>query len=771
MRNTALQLGSRVATSLIALGAIAATAVAQTPVAHWTFDGYLNDYNQTTIYDIQTAGGTSDAIWADDNTDGLSYTQGKIGGAVRMGGTTNDFFRVDSIPEIANTIAFPDDGNVTIGTGMTLSAWVYSFGAGSSYQGVLMSRDVTDQLTTNPGTDEIEQNWGLAYRYGSQDFDGRLSNSGYYSPADSVPVAEWHHIAMVWGADQTTADDYFVPRRTYVDGVEVGFTQDTGVAKIISSGEWLIGSDLGRQFNGLLDDLAIYGSALTGSQVAAITSAGNAGTNASGVATTSILEGDVDGSGTVNMTDFNIIRDNLTKTVSARNLGDLNGDRKVGLDDFQEWLNVAPAAMRSEALASFGGTAVPEPASCVLLGLTIATGLLVVRRAPRGVKRTNLATAAILVLAGSLFATQANAQQLKLLVDRETGNLSLTGDDELVVDFAGYSIRSQRGTLVDSNWNGMRDTETNWVDMGISSSTIVSEANSIGGTAGAVVNDSLAFDLGNAYDASTASSGLALGTDVESADLSLAYYDQIANAQLPGIVEFVGEKIYNDIIITVDLADGRAYLENESPNNLTITGYTIESAAGLLSTTTSYTGLGGSFQMGPAVRDGNGLGEIDPTESGQLLASSTAFNTTGIDLGVIINTSEYPLASVENDLTFSFLLDQQSRTGSVKYINVPVILPGDFNGDLTVDLADYTVWRNNLGAATDLPLNGAGDGNQGVDVNDYNVWKANFGNSAAGSVSATMNSATVPEPGSLALSAMGALAVVVAGGWCRRSAR
>jgi hypothetical protein len=59
----------------------------------------------------------------------------------------------------------------------------------------------------------------------------------------------------------------------------------------------------------------------------------------------------------------------------------------------------------------------------------------------------------------------------------------------------------------------------------------------------------------------------------------------------------------------------------------------------------------------------------------------------------------------------------------------PPGLPGDFNGDHVVDAADYTVWRDGLGAQY-TPA-------------DYQDWKSNFGQSAgAGSVS----SATVPEP-------------------------
>jgi hypothetical protein len=88
-------------------------------------------------------------------------------------------------------------------------------------------------------------------------------------------------------------------------------------------------------------------------------------------------------------------------------------------------------------------------------------------------------------------------------------------------------------------------------------------------------------------------------------------------------------------------------------------------------------------------------------------------------------------------------------------------LVGDYNSDGTVDAADYTVWRDNLGGAGSTlganrdPLNGAGL----VGVADYNSWKANFGASGAGS--GGLASAAVPEPATLTLLAFVFAAVAV----------
>ena len=71
---------------------------------------------------------------------------------------------------------------------------------------------------------------------------------------------------------------------------------------------------------------------------------------------------------------------------------------------------------------------------------------------------------------------------------------------------------------------------------------------------------------------------------------------------------------------------------------------------------------------------------------------------------------------------------------------VPPALVGDFNDDETVDAADYTVWRDNLGSAVFLP----NDQTPGmVTSEDYDDWKANFG---ASLISGSGRYAALPVP-------------------------
>lgn len=58
----------------------------------------------------------------------------------------------------------------------------------------------------------------------------------------------------------------------------------------------------------------------------------------------------------------------------------------------------------------------------------------------------------------------------------------------------------------------------------------------------------------------------------------------------------------------------------------------------------------------------------------------------------------------------------------------PLVLPGDYNLDGRVDAADYTVWRDQLGATGVIHFTGPdGNGDGEVTQDDYVVWRNNYG--------------------------------------------
>jgi hypothetical protein len=76
---------------------------------------------------------------------------------------------------------------------------------------------------------------------------------------------------------------------------------------------------------------------------------------------------------------------------------------------------------------------------------------------------------------------------------------------------------------------------------------------------------------------------------------------------------------------------------------------------------------------------------------------------------------------------------------------------GDYDHNGIVQPADYNMWKANFGSTTQLDSDGNGDGI--VDAADYTIWRDHLGQMVSGSGSA----ATVPEPGGLALLAIGGL--------------
>lgn len=74
-------------------------------------------------------------------------------------------------------------------------------------------------------------------------------------------------------------------------------------------------------------------------------------------------------------------------------------------------------------------------------------------------------------------------------------------------------------------------------------------------------------------------------------------------------------------------------------------------------------------------------------------------------------------------------------------------LAGNFNGDTTVDAADYTFWRDRLGSSTALP----NDNGLGTPIGNshYQLWKDNF---QPGAGAGALGAAAVPEPATIATS-------------------
>ncbi|TWT75691.1 hypothetical protein Pla123a_32010 [Posidoniimonas polymericola] len=371
----------------------------------------------------------------------------------------------------------------------------------------------------------------------------------------------------------------------------------------------------------------------------------------------------------------------------------------------------------------------------------------------------------MLLAAGMLCAATGHSQDLVLRVNRATGALQLTGASSTVVSLAGYTVDSKYGTLDLGNpFPGIRGVDADWKLAGVPDASAISEYN-FNPSPGAfnAVDSGVTYDLGNLYDPAGAFLNEGFAFDVEVDDLVLTYADLNFTSPSIGVVEYFGDGDTNNIGITVNLATGTAFIENESPFDQVLVGYNIVAgSAGILNTNAgSFNGLrdeaGGSAFQPPSTLTGDALSELDPTVD-QNAAGISITAGQSYDLGMI-GDSGGNLQDLAANLSFSFLFagaGEQERSGFVKYLGVLASGPGDFNADGVVDAADYTLWRDNDGAADESAINGNGDGG-GITNADYDLWKSNYGTDyGAGTVGTT---STTPEPAAAGLMAFAVSAV------------
>ncbi len=247
---------------IAALLGMAASPLQAALINHWTFD--------------ETSGGTAadssgglNAVWQNGVSTELSWTTGQVGGAADLSGLVagNNYFLVSSLSTLVNA------------TGLSLSAWINPDGfTGTTYEGVFTTRG------TLTGTAMGNQNWGFSWENGNSTpnpgphLDSRTGNGVDSNPATIEATGGWYHIALVWDGVAGT-------HKNYINGVLTA--SDIGPIGAISGGSWQIGNDDccggNRDFDGQIDDLAVWDNALSGAQISAIYQGGLAGLNAAQV--------------------------------------------------------------------------------------------------------------------------------------------------------------------------------------------------------------------------------------------------------------------------------------------------------------------------------------------------------------------------------------------------------------------------------------------------------------------------------------------------------
>ena len=218
------------------------------------------------------------------------------------------------------------------------------------------------------------------------------------------------------------------------------------------------------------------------------------------------------------------------------------------------------------------------------------------------------------------------------------------------------------------------------------------------------------------------------------------------------------------LTLAVNTATGEVRLQNDGAAAISLDYYRLDSPTDGALLTADYDGSTGWYSLSDQGVDATGTGYGESWDEATASALSANLLVENFLLGdTTLEPGEYrwlgvpvDLQQLGDDLVFQYSEpDGSLKRARVVYTTESWGLAGDFNGDGTVDLADYTVWRNNLGAADESSLQNNGNGAAGVDLGDYQLWRLQFGQSQSVALAAT----SVPEPTGVGLLALAVLAV------------
>lgn len=367
---------------------------------------------------------------------------------------------------------------------------------------------------------------------------------------------------------------------------------------------------------------------------------------------------------------------------------------------------------------TLGETAIDGNFSNVNADGTIAVaGLDAAHSAPLGavyrIKKTSTATNTKMQL--------SYEQVLILTVNRDTGVMTVRNPYNGNIAIDAYSVTSARGSM-DIGYAGLGAGTPNagvWVKPTAPGGNTVNALSEVKEPDSSIpIGNQDAYDLtsvtsvslGNGFNKTGVSANVAnFGFDGE--DLVFEYAGPgNGDTLVRGQIEYVGNKYENDLVLRVDPNTGEAFIKNDSQVTLKIDGYSIVSSTSALDDT-GFSGLGAPWQT------------TSPPTAGVIAQTNlSGFTTLAPDAELAIgdiSSLNFTTPEAQAGLSIRYLLAE-----GLTNVNPA----GDYNNDGTVNAADYTTWRNNLGATISLT-------NQSplaitrslVDQEDYNLWKANFG--------------------------------------------
>ena len=205
-------------------------------VGYWTFD----EGSGATVYDA-SGGGNNGTL----SLPAPTWTSGKVNGALNFNGSNNYVNLTGS----ASSFQF--------GTGnFSISAWVY-FNSTTNFESIV----------TKKAAPASAQGFSIYYNGSTQKLmysvaDGTTAYERY--TVNTISTGAWHHIVMVADSNDQNFGYY------YVDGVKWVLASASANVNVNNALTLYIGDTNGYPFNGIIDDVRIYGRALSAAEIQAL---------------------------------------------------------------------------------------------------------------------------------------------------------------------------------------------------------------------------------------------------------------------------------------------------------------------------------------------------------------------------------------------------------------------------------------------------------------------------------------------------------------------
>jgi hypothetical protein len=193
----------------------------------------------------------------------VTFAAGKVGQSFNLNGT-------DQYVELPNSSSLNPPGSFTV------DAWIFPTQGGRDQTIVGKWGDSDDYAENRSYVLALTPGNGLRFAISDADHQWDGSFHLFDTSNDAIAPNKWTHVAGVY--DQNTGT-----RRMYINGLEAAARTDPPITVWNGIAKAAIGAQLSSStlkavyFAGKIDEVALYGRALSGSEVAAIYNAGSAG--------------------------------------------------------------------------------------------------------------------------------------------------------------------------------------------------------------------------------------------------------------------------------------------------------------------------------------------------------------------------------------------------------------------------------------------------------------------------------------------------------------